>query len=154
MIPPLLFRLHPALLCIAFLLLSVPSARAFRGGDGSPAAPFRIATCEELQNMRLNLDAHYILIANIDCSMTNPASPLFDVDGPWGDGKGFEPVGDATGSFWVNAMAGPVFTGTLNGNNRSISHLYIDRPDRNFVGLFGVLQHGTVSLFRLNNEPE
>ena len=41
--------------------------------------------------------------------------------------EGFKPIGNNTTNF----------SGTLDGNNHTISNLYINRPDTNYVGLFG-----------------
>jgi hypothetical protein len=79
-------------------------------------------TCEDLQNMKNDLSEDYYLVNDIDCSPTNPGSPSFDPGGPWGDGNGFEPVGN-------------LFTGTLDGRGYKITDLYISRPSTDQVGL-------------------
>lgn len=40
----------------------------FDGGDGSAAHPYRVSTLEQLNAMRLNLSAHYVLTSDIDLS--------------------------------------------------------------------------------------
>ena len=52
-----------------------------------------------------------------------------------GDGKGWEPIGIYTGA--GGAPYGSPFTGIFDGNNNTISNLYINRPDESGVGLFG-----------------
>jgi len=66
------------------------------------------------------LDGHYELTGDIDASASRDMN----------DGLGFEPVS--------------MFTGTFNGKGFTISGLYINRPGRDYVGLFGYL-YGKVS---------
>lgn len=82
-----------------------------------------ISTVEELQNMEEDLDADYVLVEDIDASATQD----------WNDGAGFDPVGD------FESGENLEFNGTFDGNGHTISNLYIDRPDEDFVGLFGVV---------------
>lgn len=106
----------------------------FAGGNGSQPSPYQITTCEQLQAMRQNLEAYYILNADIDCADT----------ANWNVLKGFEPVGsDDVGAF----------TGELDGNNKTITGLYIERADdepgtgisdESYVGLFGYTDGATV----------
>ena len=91
-------RLLPfAFLLIIFTFMVSTSASAqFDGGDGTKEDPWQIATVEQLQSISDNLDAHFILTADIDASST----------ADWNDGLGFEPIGDMD----------PRFTGSLDGN--------------------------------------
>lgn len=102
-------------------------------GNGSIGNPYIVSSCQQLQNISLELDKWYVInpgISNIDCSET----------ANWFDGKGFQPIGDNTAPF----------NGKFIGNEKSISNLHIDRVndlpgeqegDERFVGLFGYL-HG------------
>ncbi len=95
-------------------------ADAFAGGDGSAETPYQVATCAQLQSIDTgDLTAHYVLSADVDCSMTNPASDNFDAEGQWSDGRGFNPIGDADHAF----------TGTFDGADHTISGLTILRAD-------------------------
>ena len=76
-----------------------------------------ITTCQELQDMDLDLNEDYILGNNIDCSG-------FDDDG---DGKGFKPVSNGTVDF----------TGNFDGNKKVIDNLMINRAGVNTIGLIG-----------------
>ncbi len=40
----------------------------FAGGDGSSGNPYQITTCQQFENINLNLGAYYVLNNNIDCS--------------------------------------------------------------------------------------
>lgn len=76
-----------------------------------------IRSLDDLQAMRDNLTAHFILANDINASET----------ADWDQGKGFEPIGSS---------AQP-FQGTFDGRNHTIENLYINRPDQIRVGLFG-----------------
>ena len=81
------------------------------------AADVQISTCTDLQNIRNDVSGNYILMNNIDCSATTT----------WNGGAGFIPIGNLSRQF----------NGTFNGNNYTISNLYINREDEIFVALFG-----------------
>jgi len=72
--------------------------------------PVEISNAEDLQQMREDLDGHYMLVDDIDLSHIDDFSPI----GGYND----------------------VFTGTLDGNGHTISNLTIDRPDGSNEGLF------------------
>lgn len=110
-------------------LLSVPvlatkSTSAYSGsGEGTPLNPYRILNCEQLQEMQDDLDAHYALYADINCS----------VSAEWNEGAGFIPIGDC----W-----GPGFAGSLDGRGHVISDLFINRPTTDRQALFGCTNDG------------
>ena len=81
-------------------------------GSGTPGDPYQITNDTQLQEMELELAAHYILVDDIDASITSA----------WNSGAGFSPIGD---------QATP-FMGSLEGQNYSISDLFINIPDMQF----------------------
>lgn len=89
-----------------------------------------ISSCQQLQDMRNDLEANYTILNDIDCS-TLASTPVAGI---------FEPVG--------NGVA--VFNGSLNGNNFKISNLNINYSIENdntkFIGagLFGVVAGATL----------
>ncbi|MFO7676993.1 MAG: GLUG motif-containing protein [Thermoplasmatota archaeon] len=87
-------------------------------GDGTVDDPFLIEDVFQLQDMNLDLYAHYELVNDIDASETNG----------WNNGLGFMPIGT-----WSTQS----FQGSFYGNNFTITGLYINRPDEDLVGLFG-----------------
>ncbi|MBD1400415.1 GLUG motif-containing protein [Pelovirga terrestris] len=120
-----------ALFVFSSTALAIPSP--FAGGDGSFDHPFEIATVEQLDAVRLNLDSHFILIADIDLDVA-----------PYNTGEGWEPIG-------ANAAR---FTGHFNGNGHVISNLFIVRPstpNNEGVGLFGYTQGANISNIGLVN---
>jgi hypothetical protein len=83
-----------SLICAVLLCINVPLADAFSGsGSGISSDPYVITTCSELESIESNLSAYYVLGNNIDCTGTSFAS-----------------------------ISG-TFTGTLNGQNYTISNL-------------------------------
>ncbi|MFW6053148.1 MAG: hypothetical protein ACOC8I_04495, partial [Desulfosalsimonas sp.] len=95
----------------------------FAGGDGTEDDPYRIATPEHLDNIRnYPADSSYILVNDID--LEDYLSE--DGDG-YNDGKRWEPI----------RVGDDCFDGSLSGNGFSISNIYINRPDSDYVGLFG-----------------
>jgi hypothetical protein len=80
----------------------------------------------DLDDIRNDLEAKYVLMNNLDSSTANYtelASPTAH------EGKGWEPIG-----VWNES-----FTGSFDGQGYEIRDLFIARPDDNYVGLFGIV---------------
>ncbi len=93
-------------------------AIAFSGeGAGSEASPYVITDVTQLQEMNLDLSAHYVLGNDIDASETVN----------WNEGAGFEPIGRSSNGF----------IGLLDGRRQIVRNLFINRPMEDDVGLFG-----------------
>ena len=112
-------------------------ASAF-AGTGNSTDPYVITTCAELQTLdnlpNVNQGDVYALGSDIDCSMTNPSDPDFDINGPWSDLQGFNPI-----SGFENA--------TFDGKGHTISGLYINRINNGeYVGLFEYAPYLTTNL--------
>ena len=119
-------------------------------GDGTPENPFRIYNIEQLQaidgvapaevgvglssaeaaqatalfgaNAEERLSLHYILANDIDATATRG----------WNGGKGFDPISG--------------FRGVFDGDEREVRGVWIDRPDEDYIGLFGSASGAIVSL--------
>ncbi|TRX59130.1 T9SS type A sorting domain-containing protein [Fulvivirga sp. M361] len=105
-------------------LLKETTSISFTGGIGTESDPYQITTIEQLNAIRevpTLLERHYVLTSDIDATETVN----------WDGGKGFEPIGYHNDIFDFLH-----FTGTINGNGHTISGLYINRPEENYVGLF------------------
>jgi hypothetical protein len=132
-------KLTTAVIVILFLLMVLTlipvnvSAKSsyFAGGSGTESDPYKISDVTELQNMDLYLDGHYILIDDIDASVTSS----------WNSGDGFEPVGTSSDKF----------TGTLDGNGYKITGLYINRSSTDYNGLFGYTYECEINNISLEN---
>ena len=95
---------------------SIPvEAPMFAGGDGSIGDPYQISNVIELQSMELDLNAHYILINDINASVTST----------WNGGAGFMPVGNETSGF-AGSLDGFV---DLVQRKRVILQFQTDFPD-------------------------
>lgn len=80
---------------------------------------YDITDCEQLQAIQNDPDGDYTLANDIDCSDTINWNNSDEGDTT----RGFEPIAD--------------FSGELDGNGKTISGLYIYRPDTDEVGIFG-----------------
>ncbi|MCJ7450170.1 MAG: hypothetical protein MUP58_00320 [Candidatus Nanohaloarchaeota archaeon QJJ-9] len=124
------FDISKMLLVSAILVFLCSSAAAFAGGDGSSSDPYEISNCTELQDMQNDLDAHYELVDDVNCSNTSS----------WNGGSGFNPIGSS----------GSRFYGSLNGQNHIVDQLYINRG-HDHVGLIGYTQYCEVKNIGLTN---
>lgn len=82
--------------------------------------PTEINDWYELDGIRDDLDGDYVLMNDLD-EDTDGYDDLVDTEDGW------EPIGEFPDEF----------EGTFNGQNHTISGLYIDRDDEEEVGLFG-----------------
>ncbi|SDT91733.1 filamentous hemagglutinin family N-terminal domain-containing protein [Verrucomicrobium sp. GAS474] len=107
-------------------------------GSGTSASPYQVADVYGLQGIGSSstfLAANWKLANNIDASGTSG----------WNAGAGFNPIG-------YTGTATNGFSGTFDGNNDVIDFLNINRPSANQVGLFSVLNGGTVQNLGLTND--
>jgi len=91
----------------------------FYEGSGTVGDPFTIRNCTHLDNIRLFYNYTFVLYNDIDMSDCNITT--------WNGGKGFEPICDE---------AIP-FNGTFDGGGHTISNLFVNYSDLEYVGLFG-----------------
>jgi len=97
---------------------------------GTPENPFKITSWVTLDAVRNNLTASYILMNNLDKNSVNYSD--------YNTGAGWEPIG--------NGVTDYDFNGLFNGNGKTISGLYLNRPTEDFVGLFGsMVEEGNIS---------
>ena len=102
----------------------------FAGGSGTIEDPYLIATAYQLDAVRLFPDKHYRQIADIDLGVA-----------PWNEGEGWEPIGTINNSF----------KGSYNGSGHSINNLTSNRPSKNDIGLFGVIESGNIKNLTIIN---
>lgn len=74
----------------------------------------------------------YELVADLDFD-TNRNGEADAGDAYWNDGKGWFPIKNPD----------QPFAATLVGNDATIHNLYVNRPDENYVGLFGIADFGS-----------
>lgn len=92
-----------------------------------------IYNIQQLQNIRNNLSGKYVLAGDINARSTES----------WNTGLGFIPLGGST-TTGANAPDN-YFSGVLEGLGHTISNLTINRPQQNYVGLFGASQNASIS---------
>ncbi len=119
---------------------------AFAAGEGTAESPYMICNVYQLQLMKENLTAYFELGQDIDASITQD----------WNSGEGFRPIGNCgedyncstTGDTYsgsTTANAHNPFEGSFDGNNFSISNLYISSSDdKEAMGLFGLVAESAV----------
>lgn len=99
----------------------------YSGGDGSAEAPYRISTAAdwiELTRRPGTWDKQFILTADIDLAgiELSPVAPHANPD--------------------MEFFEGTVFSGCFDGQGYTVSNVVIDRPDMNFIALFGCVGNG------------
>jgi hypothetical protein len=88
----------------------------------------------DLNAIRNTLAGNYILMNDLD-STTAGYEELASTTA--NQGKGWQPIGFVS-------PGNDGFTGTLDGQGYEISDLFINRPDENYIGLFGELSVGGI----------
>ncbi|MBS4205454.1 cadherin-like beta sandwich domain-containing protein [Lederbergia citrea] len=101
--------------------ININREAALMAGSGTETDPYQINTAEELNKMRLDKTAHYILLEDIDLSNFSEE-----------DGKGWMPIG-------VDKSR---FIGNFDGKGHVINGLRIERSDTDFASLFGYVTWG------------
>jgi hypothetical protein len=89
----------------------------FAGGDGSEGSPYLVAHAYHLYNVRNHLDKCFRQTEDINLNY-------------FVSGSGWEPIGDNS----------KPFTGTYDGDDKTISNLFINRDGTDYVGLFGCVK--------------
>ncbi|PWJ43203.1 InlB B-repeat-containing protein [Sediminitomix flava] len=116
------------------LIAVLSESYQFDEGTGDENSPYHITTVEQLRYLANNSslwDKHFILMNDLDLSESNQ----------WDNGQGLSPIGHL----------GIPFSGYFDGNEHFIKNLYINRPNKSFVGLFGYLKNATVNKLGLTN---
>jgi hypothetical protein len=129
-------RRHRYLAKVSIFLIMVALITGMTGCSGGngldPYADYiKIYNWADLDNIRDDLVAKYVLMNDLNATSagyTELASPTAN------GGKGWEPIG-----------SGPdAFNGTFNGQGYEIRDLFINRPDEDYVGLFGFVESGVI----------
>ncbi len=116
------------LFLLAFSLLAQTAVTPV--GEGTEAIPYQIATWQNLYWISQNSsawDKHFIQTADIDFADANPAINT------WNDSTGWSPIGNDSTRF----------TGKYNGNNKTITGLFINRPNAYYQGFWGLTNSGS-----------
>jgi len=100
----------------------------YTDGSGTSEDEYEISTMNNLQYLSGNSpdwDKYFIQIADIDASSTSTLN----------GGAGFSPIGNNTTSF----------TGSYDGDEKTITNLTINRNTTDYIGLFGKLVSATLT---------
>jgi len=114
-------------------LFALPAHAKYNGGTGEPNDPYQIATAEDLMllgDSPSDYDKHFILTADIDLDPNLPGRKVFDK----------AVIGQVSPSGGSRVWQGTPFTGVLDGNGHTISHLTI--LGAHYLGLLGGLGSG------------
>ena len=121
-------RKHHYLARVSIFLIMVA---LIEGMVGCASLPVEIRDWYDLHAVRDNLDGSYFLMNDLD-STTAGYMELASETANWG--RGWEPIGTPDDRF----------TGSFNGQGYEIRDLFINRPDENYVGFFGLIDEGGV----------
>lgn len=114
----MLLTIAMAMTLLPITALAAASSTQFAGGDGTAQNPYQVATVEQLNAVRDELSAHYVLVSDIDLS-----------------GDTWIPIGT------TNAP----FSGSFDGSGHTISHLTSGYfSSENYAGLFGYCDTGYI----------
>ena len=123
-----LFLIIGSLFVLSFLVITPNAAYAadglFGGGTGTVGDPYIIEDAADLDAVRNGPNTHYKLGNDINLKAGDPG---FDAV------EGWLPICSGIG-FWPHYDN---FTGSFDGGGHKITGLWINRPDTDFVGLFG-----------------
>lgn len=109
------------------------------GGTGTVADPIIVCNAEDLNGIRTDLDANYSLGKDIDLQCFSRQRE-----------DGFQPIGSCgpEEACWADDF-NYVFSGSFDGQNYSISNLYINRPEETYIGLFGATTSAEIKDLKL-----
>jgi uncharacterized repeat protein (TIGR02543 family) len=102
-----------------------------------PAEVTEIRTWHDLTAIRNNLAGRYVLMNDLDVA----SAGYEELAGTTANGgKGWEPIGSGEIDLYTGDLGFfDPFSGTFDGQGYEIRDLFIDRPDEEAVGLFGVV---------------
>jgi len=112
---------------------SYPLPPVFAAGDGTEGNPYQIANADQLNAARNYSDKHFIVMNDIDLNVA-----------PYNAGEGWQPIG----SYDSDPLINKPFTGTFDGNGKTISGLTI-KSNKRYLGLFGYVQNATIKNVKL-----
>ena len=118
------------ILMLTFLCFPLASFAQFAGGNGSEEEPYIIETAQQLAQLasftnqgNVNFNNKYYQLAN-------------DIDlSAYQSGAGWSPIGNSSGQS---------FKGYFDGNNKTITGLYINNTTIGYSGIFGYTVNATI----------
>jgi hypothetical protein len=132
----------PAKVCIFLIMAAlIAGMAACDGYNPPPSQNLEIRTWYDLDAIRLNLEGNHTLMNDLD-STTPGYEELASTTA--NRGKGWQPIVFRTYGFVGTAGRVLGVEGTFDGQGHEIRDLFINRPDEDFVGLFGAVSEGGV----------
>jgi hypothetical protein len=135
----MLGKLNRYLARVSIFLIAAALIAGMVGCDGDgytpPSQNLEIRTWYDLDAIRNNLEGNHTLMNDLDSTTAGYmelASPTAN------GGKGWQPIVVVA---WEPMLG---FMGTFDGLGHEIRDLFINRPDEDFVGLFGFVDGGVV----------
>lgn len=116
-------------------------AGGFAGGSGTAEDPWQVATAEQMNQVREQLDGHYVLSADVDLASLGSFDPIGT----------FEPKSEKEEDAETPSDAA-AFSGTFDGAGHKISNVTISSKYQNGVGLFGCISGESAELKDLTVE--
>lgn len=92
------------------ITVSAENTTEFLGGAGTEESPYLISTKDHLNNVRKYLDAHFLMVADIEFTEADFA----EGGAFYNNGQGWEPIGKNVNS---------PFTGVFDGDGHIVSRL-------------------------------
>ena len=133
------------------------SAGTYSGGSGTLADPYKLSNLSDLKELCLNEDdwgsgIYFVQTANIDASETQ----YWDDSDDDSDGNKFNDPNDLTNTGTNDGFSTignnlKSFAGEYNGQNFTISNLFINRSSKNNLGFFGSIFNTTIKNISLVN---
>lgn len=122
---------------LCLVLVAAGASAQFSGsGSGTADDPYRIYNAAQLNQVRNFLnDKDVVFSLEADIDMTDWIAENNPV-------QGWSPIGNSDNN---------AFCGTFNGNDHTISNLWIKRPDTDYIGLFGYAMSSTIRDITLSN---
>jgi hypothetical protein len=123
--------------------LMAQTADAPAVGDGSQGSPYEIQTWQNLYWLSQNKqawDKHFVQTADIDFADATP--PITE----WDNGQGWTAIGE-----WEETPEQKAFSGSYNGQNYSVSNVFINRGDEysEGMGFFGTAQNAIIKNLKI-----
>ncbi|QJD84705.1 S-layer homology domain-containing protein [Cohnella herbarum] len=112
---------------------SYPLPPVFTVGDGSTGNPYQITNADQLNAVSDYSDKHFIVMNDIDLNVA-----------PYNAGAGWQPIG----SYDSDPLNSKPFTGTFDGNGKTISGLTI-KSNKHYLGLFGYVKNANIKNVKL-----
>ena len=116
---------------LGIFLITVALIAGMAGCFSPPSQNLEIRTWYDLDAIRNNLSGHHILMNDLDSTTAGYeelASPTAN------EGEGWQPI--------IGTGGDPPFTGTFDGQGYEIRDLFINLPDKGYVGLFSIVDEG------------